>query len=76
MKIKPYQDTGWIESPGGRCITDYHRRMLFERPLEPNELADVAEYLATNNCPGWTGIHVSELGRAHYEFTTTWDSSD
>lgn len=77
------EDSGWEmnkeSSIPSRGITDYERTIKFDHELSPAELKDIRNWLAKNECPGWTGVFggkLIELPGHVYEFSTTWDSSD
>lgn len=59
-----------------RGIRDYDRIIKFKRDLTEVEMDLLKQYLARDNCPGWTGIHVMRLNSGVYKFSTTYDSSD
>jgi hypothetical protein len=81
---KLLQDTRWSHdrstSIPTRGINDFNRSMTFERQLKPEQLQTLVEWLAKNQCPGWTGVmashHPQADGSCDYNFHTTWDSSD
>lgn len=74
------EDSGWFfndaTSMPHRGISDYNRIIEFTRPITAGEMKEIKEWLSTNNCPGWTGIHGWQVKDGKYKFTTTWDSSD
>ncbi|MHA2280078.1 MAG: hypothetical protein ACXAC5_04275 [Promethearchaeota archaeon] len=74
------EDSTWDMNKGTsiirRGIKDYDRVIKFERDLTEEEMDLLKQYLARDNCPGWTGIHVMRLNSGVYKFSTTMDSSD
>lgn len=69
------KDSGWKGAQVGRCIADYRRSITFSRDLTASELTEIAGWLHTVDCPGWTGI-IPQGSGAEWSFTTTHDSSD
>jgi hypothetical protein len=73
------EDSGWAmnehSSRPSRGIRDYDRSIKFNRVLSDVEIKAVSKFLATVDCPGWTGVHVRGTGPS-YLFSTTYDSSD
>lgn len=63
-----------------RGIRDYFRLVEFSRLPSNDEVNAVRNWLASNKCPGWTGVtaykHSMKDGQPIYKFTTTYDSSD
>lgn len=57
-------------------IHDFVRKIETHRALTTEEIDLLAEFLAKDNCPGWTGVIIVESGRFVYACRTTWDSSD
>ena len=74
------EDSTWDMNRGSsivrRGIMDYDRVIKFERDLTNIEMELLKQYLARDNCPGWTGILDRKLGVGKYSFSTTIDSSD
>ncbi len=70
------EDSGWTGRNGGRCITDYTRKIVFKKNLTPDEERLVVNFLTRKDCPGWTGVHQRQLYGNTYMYTTTMDSSD
>lgn len=75
-------DSGWsldkVSSRPNRGIRDYNRTIEFRSPIPEETLQYVKKYLATVNCPGWTGVSYTLIPgtKAKYRFRTTFDSSD
>jgi hypothetical protein len=73
-------DTGWDMNERSsiplRGIKDYDRVIEFEVDLTTEEMDLLKQYLARDNCPGWTGINTKRLSPGVYMFSTTYDSSD
>ncbi len=73
-------DTGWNMNKNSsiphRGIRDYDRTIEFDRDLTEEEMDLVKQFLARDDCPGWTGVHSMRLKSGVYRFHTTWDSSD
>ncbi len=69
-------DTGWVGKSGGRCITDFSRRMTFGFEPTSEQLTGLIKLLSLKDCPGYTGVTVTKKDACTYEFFTTNDSSD
>ncbi len=83
--VQILDDTGWkhvaATSIPMRGINDYARQIKFADKLTPEQLKAVCAWLASDNCPGWTGVHAQLMfgtnsAPVEYRFTTTYDSSD
>lgn len=74
------EQTAWHPHVAGPCITDYTKRVTFERELTQGQLELFCEFLQKSDCPGWTGVHAGipisrDDGAIVYQFTTTLDTS-
>lgn len=81
-------DSGWVvdekTSISGRGITDYNRTIVVSDFLSEPQIWAIENALKEINCPGWTGIRLTNVDnklqettrKVSYTFRTTWDSSD
>lgn len=76
LKSKILSESNWVGAKGGRCITDYTKRIVFQSEPSQDELTQVKTFLRDNDCPGWTGVTVYKRDNVTYDFLTTLDSSD
>lgn len=82
--VEVVSDSGWSADKGTsiprRGITDFNRDIVFNRELSDGEVLSLRKWLAANNCPGWTGVWISQRalteGQFNYRCRTTMDSSD
>lgn len=74
------EDSGWFmdktTSRPSRGISDYNRDIKFSRNLTDTEISKVLTFLNKNDCPGYTGVHISKLTNFCVRFRTCYDSSD
>jgi hypothetical protein len=79
-KFKVVSDSGWTyneaSSIPSRGINDYYRVIKFQQNPTLDELKEIREWLEANECPGWTRVTANKIGSCHFEFHTTYDSSD
>lgn len=78
--VKVVEDTGWSNdtrtSNPRRGINDFNRKVKFERQPTAEEMSVYKESLSLDECPGYTGILVTDIGENTFGLRTTWDSSD
>jgi len=79
------EDSGWQHqkhsSIPSRGINDYARTIKFATKPTPEQLKAIVAWLASDNCPGWTGVTAQLMFGTNseptqYRFHTTYDSSD
>jgi hypothetical protein len=78
-------DSGWgmneFSSRPSRGIMDYERTIRFRSPMSTEDMNKVLRFFRKNDCPGWTGVGMRDLGTGEdagllFRFNSTHDSSD